>query len=55
MLVIFDSGYEVNAIYPAFAKKLGLIMQSTNVGTQKIYGIILETYGIGVAAFSMID
>ena len=33
VLVLFNSSSEVNIIHPAFAKKLGLVMQTTNVGT----------------------
>ena len=55
VLALFNSGSEVNAIYPTFAKKLGLVMRSTNVGAQKIDGTILETYKIVVAVFSVTD
>ena len=50
---LLDSGSEVNAIYLAFAKKLGLTIRSTDVGVQKIDGTMLETYGMVVAAFSI--
>ena len=42
-------------MHPAFAKKLGLMVQATNVSTQKINGTTLETYGMVVAAFSVTD
>ena len=32
MSALFDSNSEVNVIYPAFAKKLGLVVQTINVG-----------------------
>ena len=54
-VLALDSGNEVNAMHPAFAKKLGLVIQSTNVSAQKIDGITFETYGMMGAAFSVID
>ena len=32
VLAILDLDNEVNAMYPAFAKRLGLVIQTTNVG-----------------------
>ena len=55
VLALFDSSSEVNAMHPAFAKRFGLVVQPTNVGTQKIDSTTLETYGMMVAAFSMTD
>ena len=55
MLALFDLGNEVNAMYPAFAERLGLVVRATNVGAQKINGTTLETYGMVVAAFSVTD
>ena len=52
---LLDSGSEVNAMHPAFAERLGLVVRTTNVGAQKIDGTTLETYGMVVAAFSVID
>ena len=52
---LLDLGSEVNAMHPAFAERLGLVMQTTNVGAQKIDGTTLETYGIVVAVFSVTD
>ena len=42
-------------MHPAFAKKLGLVMQTINVNAQKIDSTIFETYGMMVAAFSITD
>ena len=42
-------------MHPAFRKKLGLVIQITNVNTQKIDGTILKIYKIVVAAFSVTD
>ena len=55
VLALFDSGNEVNAVHPAFAKELGLPIRPTDVGAQKIDGTTLETYGMVVAAFSVED
>ena len=42
-------------MHPVFIERLGLVVQATNVGAQKIDEITLETYGMVVAAFSMTD
>ena len=42
-------------MYLTFVEKLDLVVQTTNVGTQKIDGTTLETYKIMVAAFSITD
>ena len=52
---LIDSGSEVNAIHPTFAKQLGLPIRPTDVGAQKIDGTTLDTYGMVVAAFSVED
>ena len=53
MLVLFNWSSMVNAIYPTFAKRLGLFIKSTDIGAQKIDVITLDIYRIVVAAFSM--
>ena len=50
---LIDSGSEVNAIHPTFAKQLGLPIRPTDVGAQKIDGTTLDTHGMVVAAFSV--
>ncbi len=50
-----DSGSEVNAINQAFVSQLGLKIWKTNVEAQKIDGTTLETYGIVVSTFSILD
>ena len=55
VLALFNSGSEVNAVHPAFAKELGLSIRAIDVGAQKIDGTTLETYGMVVAAFLMED
>ena len=52
---LLDLGSEVNVMHLAFAERLGLVVQTTNVGTQKIDGTTLKTYGIVIAAFSVTD
>ena len=52
---LLDSGSEVNAMSPAYAKKLGLKTRKTNVGAQKIDGSALETFGMVIADFQVED
>ena len=53
VLALLDSGSEVNAMTPAHAAHLGLKVRVTDVGTQKIDGSSLATYGIVIAAFQV--
>ena len=53
LLALFNSGSEVNAIYPTFARELGLSIRTTNIGAQKIDGTMLNTFRMVVVAFSM--
>ena len=55
MSALLDSESEVNAIYPTFARKLGLPIRSTDVGAQKIDRIMLDTFAMVVSAFSVTD
>ena len=55
MSALFDSGSKVNAIYPTFVWELGLPIRPTNIGVQKIDGIMLDIYGMVVIAFSVTD
>ena len=50
-----DSGNEANAIHLAFIKRLGLEVQTINIGAQKIDGTTFEIYEMVVAAFSVTD
>ena len=52
---LFDSGSEVNAMSPAYIKKLGLQTWKTNVGAQKIDGSALETFEMVIADFQVED
>ena len=52
---LIDSGIEVNAITLVYANKLGLQTQKTDIGAQKIDGLLLKTYEIVIAAFQVKD
>ena len=52
---MIDLENEVNAIYPTFAKQLDPPIMQIDVGAQKIDGTTLETHGLVVAAFSVIN
>ena len=52
---MIDLGNEANAIHPSFAKQLGLSIRLTDVGAQKIDGTTLDTHGMVVATFSVVD
>ena len=52
---LINSGSEVNAIHPTFAKQLGLPIRPIDVRAQKIDGTTLDTYGMVVAAFLVED
>ena len=53
--VLLDSGSKINAMSPAYAKRLGLKTRKTRVGAQKIGGSALETFGMVIADFQMED
>ena len=55
MLALFNSSSEVNAIYLTFAQELGLPIRPTDVRVQKIDSITLDTFGIVVTAFLVIN
>ena len=50
---LIDSRNEDNAMAPAYTKKLGLRVQKTDVGTQKIDGSPLKTYSIVIVGFQI--
>ena len=52
---LLDSGSEVNAMSPAYAKRLGLKTRKTNVRAQKIDDSTLETFGMVIADFQVED
>ena len=55
ILVLLDSGSEVNAMTPAYVVHLDLKVRVTNVGAQKIDGFSLATYGMVIAAFQVVN
>ena len=52
---LIDLGSKVNTITPAYAKQLGLQVQKTDVGAQKIDGSSLRTFGMIIAGFQVED
>ena len=52
---LIDSKSEVNAIYPTFAKQLGLPLRTTDIREQKINSTTLDTHGMVVIAFSVVN
>ena len=52
---LLDSGSEINALHPTFPRELGLSIWITDVGAQKIDGTMLDTFGMVVVAFSVMD
>ena len=53
--VLLDSGSEINAMNPNYARKLGLKIRKTNIGAQKIDGSALETFRMVFANFQIED
>ena len=52
---LVDSGCEVNAMHSSFVKQLGLPIQPTDVGAQKIDGTTLDTHEMVLTVFSVED
>ena len=52
---MLNSGSKVNVMNPTFAWKLGLYIQKSNVGAQKIDGSALEIFEIVIADFQIKD
>lgn len=50
---LIDSDSKVNAMLPAYTKKLGLQIWETDVGTQKIDESTLSTFGIVITGFQV--
>ena len=50
---LLNSGSKVNAMSPAYAKKLGLKTQKTDVGARKIDGSALEIFEMMIADFQV--
>ena len=52
---MLNSGSKLNAMSPAYAKRLGLKTWKTNVGAQKIDSSALEIFGMMIADFQEED
>ena len=52
---LFKNGSKVNAISPAYVKKLGFKTRKTNVGAQKNDSFALKTFKIVIADFQVED
>ena len=52
---LIDSSSEVNAIILAYASNIGLQARHINIGTQKIDGSTLKTFGMVLADFQVED
>ena len=52
---LIDSGIEINAMTPVYAKQLGLWTCKTDVGAQKFNGSLLPTHGMVIIPFQMKD
>ena len=52
---MFDNNSKINGISPTYIKKLGLHIQKTNVGAQKIEGSALKIFGMIIADFQVKD
>ena len=55
VLALPDSGSEVNAMTPTYAAQLGLKVQKTNVGAQKIDRSSLATFSIVITIFQVFN
>ena len=52
---LIDLDSQVNAMNPAYTKKLGLRVRQTDLRAQKIDGSHLETFGMAIASFLLQD
>lgn len=52
---LMNSGSEVNAMTQAYAKQIGPQICQINVRVQKIDGSSLETFGIVIISFEIVD
>ena len=55
ILVMLESGREVNAMTPDYVAHLGFKLRVTDIGAQKIDESSLATYGMVIAAFQVVD
>ena len=52
---LIDSSSEVNTMTPAYAKKLGLRIQRTDIRTQKIDGSSSDKFGMIIIGLQFLD
>ena len=52
---LINLGNEINAMTLAYAKQLGPWNRKIDIGAQKIDGLSLDTFGIVIAGFQVID
>ena len=55
VLALLNSEKKINAMTPAYAAHLGLKVRMANVGVQKIDRSSLDTYGMVIAVFQVLD
>ena len=55
VLALLNFESEINIMTPAHAAQLDFKMQKTDLDTQKIYRSSLETYGMVIAIFQILD
>ena len=55
VLALLNSGNEVNAMTLAYMAHLGLKVRVTNIGAQKIDGLLLDIYNMVIAAFQVVN
>lgn len=54
-MALIDFSSKVNAITLAYLVKLGFTTPKTSFGAQKIDGLLLETYGMVLARFLLLN
>ena len=55
ILVLLNFESEKNAMTPAYMAQLGFKVQKTDVGAHKINKFLLETYGMVITAFQILN
>ena len=55
MQTLIDLESKINAMHPSLIKQLGFSIRPTDVRAQKIDGTTLDTNGMVVAVFSVVD
>ena len=55
MMAFFDLNSKINVIHPTLTKELKLSIKSMDVKSQKINRTMLNTYGMIIAAFLVIN